>query len=40
LLRSERVQGFTAQLDLHALPAGLYVVREVGMGAGVRVIRE
>lgn len=40
LLRSETVQGSTAQLDLHALPAGLYVVREVGMGAGVRVIRE
>ena len=40
LLRSERVQGSTAQLDLHALPTGLYVVREVGMGAGVRVIRE
>lgn len=40
LLRSETVQGNTAQLDLHALPAGLYVVREVGMGAGVRVIRE
>ena len=40
LLRSERVQGPTAQLDLQALPAGLYLVREAGMAAGVHVVRE
>ncbi len=33
-LRSETVQGSTAQLDLAALPAGLYVVRKWAPGAG------
>lgn len=32
-------QGTQTMLDLQALPAGLYVVREVGRGAGVRVVR-
>lgn len=40
LLRSERIFGTQGQLDLQALPMGVYVVREVGMGAGVRVVRE
>ena len=40
LLRSLTVRGTQALLDLQALPTGLYVVREVGMGAGERVVRE
>jgi len=40
VLRSERIFGTQGQLDPQALPTGLYVVREVGSGAGVRVVRE
>lgn len=40
VLRSERMFGVQGQFDLQALPTGLYVVREVGSGAGVRVVRE
>ena len=40
LLRSERMFGTQGLLDLQALPTGLYVVREVGSGVGVRVVRE
>lgn len=40
VLRSEKMFGVQGQFDLQALPTGLYVVREVGMGAGVRVVRE
>jgi len=35
------VSGSTSTLDVQELPAGLYIVREVGSGrAGVRVVVE
>ncbi len=41
MLRSERVIGSTSTLDVQELPAGLYIVREVGSGrAGVGVVVE
>lgn len=40
VLSTLTTQGTETVLDLQALPAGLYVVREVGRGAGVRVVRE
>lgn len=40
VLRTERMFGKQGQIDLQGLPTGLYVVREVGSGAGVRVVRE
>ncbi len=40
LLRTAVVQGMQGEVDLHTLPAGLYVLREVGQGTGLRVVRE
>lgn len=40
VLRSERLSGTTATLDLHDLPAGLYILREAGSTRAVRVVRE
>ena len=40
VVRNEPMSGTTTTLDLRALPAGLYTVREVGAAQGVRVVRE
>lgn len=41
VLRTERLNGPTAVVQLHALPAGLYFLRDVERGgAAVRVVRE
>ncbi|MBK8226771.1 MAG: T9SS type A sorting domain-containing protein [Flavobacteriales bacterium] len=40
LLRSELKSGPSAMLDLHELPAGLYLLREAGGAAAVRVVKE
>ncbi len=40
VLRSERVSGSSATLDVRELPVGLYFLREVGGARAVRVVRD
>ncbi len=40
VLRNERISGSTAALSIEVLPAGMYILREVGSACAVRVVRE